>query len=177
MRPDLVSWRPNGAPSPRVACMAKAQLVELPDARRRTHSRLRLLIGFYWVVSSLVQRAENGREQARLAIERQVVCSAFGSTASRELCASTRCHAHPGQRDVAGFLRGAGLERPQAPVDRQPALNDGAVALASGSVPAAIRVGRLRRRKPSRVARVDRPTARNRRGSLPERRMPQGGSM
>jgi len=50
---------------------------------------LGLLIGFYWVVSSLVQRAENGREQARLAIDRQVVCSAFGAASSRELCAST----------------------------------------------------------------------------------------
>ena len=50
---------------------------------------LGLLIGFYWVVSALVQRAEHGREQARLAVERQVVCGAFGSTSSRELCAST----------------------------------------------------------------------------------------
>ena len=87
MRPDLVSWRPNGATST-ASTADKAQLANYLTLGGALLA-LALLIGFYWVVSSLVQRAENGRQQARLAIERQVVCSAFGSTASRELCAST----------------------------------------------------------------------------------------
>jgi hypothetical protein len=87
MRPDLVSWRPSGASSP-ASPAAKAQLANYLTLGGAMLA-LALLIGFYWVVSSLVQRAENGREQARLAVERQVVCSAFGSSASREQCAST----------------------------------------------------------------------------------------
>jgi hypothetical protein len=87
MRTDLVSWRPGGA-TPPASPAGKAQLTNYLTLGGALLA-LALLIGFYWVVSSLVQRAENGREQARLAIERQVVCSAFGSTAARELCAST----------------------------------------------------------------------------------------
>ena len=90
MRPDLVSWRPNGAPS------ASSTVRGADRAQWSTYLAiagallaLGLLIGFYWVVSSLVQRAENGREQARLAIDRQVVCTAFGNASARELCAST----------------------------------------------------------------------------------------
>jgi hypothetical protein len=86
MRPDLVSWRPSGATS--TAPADKAQLANYLTLGGALLA-LALLIGFYWVVSSLVQRAESGRQQARLAVERQVVCSAFSSTASRELCAST----------------------------------------------------------------------------------------
>ncbi|MEO6745561.1 MAG: hypothetical protein ABIS28_19825 [Caldimonas sp.] len=92
MRTDLVSWRPGGTTSP-AAPAAKAQLANYLTLGGALLA-LALLIGFYWVVSSLVQRAENGRQQARLAIERQVVCSAFGSTASRELCASTTVATH-----------------------------------------------------------------------------------
>jgi hypothetical protein len=90
MRTDLVSWRPKGAPS--ATSMGRG----LDRAQWSSYLTiagaalaLGLLIGFYWVVSSLVQRAENGREQARLAIDRQVVCSAFANASSRELCAST----------------------------------------------------------------------------------------
>ena len=90
MRPDLVSWRPSGAPS--------SSSTGSGGGRGHWASYLTwtgavlalgLLIGFYWVVSALVQRAETGREQARLAVERQVVCGAFGNASSRELCAST----------------------------------------------------------------------------------------
>jgi len=87
MRPDLVSRRPSGTTST-AAPVDKVQLANYLTLGGALLA-LALLIGFYWVVSSLVQRAENGREQARLAIERQGVCSAFGSIASRELCSST----------------------------------------------------------------------------------------
>ena len=90
MRPDLVSWRPNGAPS---AASMGGGLDRVQWSSHLTIAgaalALGLLIGFYWVVSSLVQHAENGREQARLAIDRQVVCGAFANASSRELCAST----------------------------------------------------------------------------------------
>jgi hypothetical protein len=90
MRPDLVSWRPSGAQSPdslahRIDRAHLAGYLTIAGAVLA----LGLLIGFYWVVSSLVQRAETGREQARLEIERQVVCGAFGYPSSRDLCAST----------------------------------------------------------------------------------------
>jgi len=90
MRPDLVSWRPNNAPSTSTMLggMAKTHWSSYLTIAGATLA-LGLLIGFYWVVSSLVQRAENGREQARLAIDRQVVCSAFGKASSRERCEST----------------------------------------------------------------------------------------
>ena len=87
MRPDLVSWRPSGAAS-NAAAPDRVQLSNYL-ALGGAVLALALLIGFYWVVASLVQRAENGREQARLASERQMVCSAFGNIASRELCTST----------------------------------------------------------------------------------------
>ena len=87
MRPDLVSWRPSGATT-NAAARDRVQLSNYLTLGGAVLA-LALLIGFYWVVASLVQRAENGREQARLASERQMVCRAFGNTASRELCAST----------------------------------------------------------------------------------------
>lgn len=48
-----------------------------------------LLWGFYAVVSGAVHRAESGREQARVAFDRQVVCSAFSTTSARDLCGLT----------------------------------------------------------------------------------------
>ena len=48
-----------------------------------------LLAAFYSVVAHAVGRAESGREQARVAAERQVVCSAFSATSSRDLCLLT----------------------------------------------------------------------------------------
>ena len=50
---------------------------------------LALLGAFYSVVSHAVGRAESGREQARVAAERQVICSAFSATSSRDLCLLT----------------------------------------------------------------------------------------
>jgi hypothetical protein len=50
---------------------------------------LGLLGAFYSVVSHAVGRAESGREMARVAAERQVVCSAFSTTSSRDLCLLT----------------------------------------------------------------------------------------
>ncbi len=48
-----------------------------------------LLVGFYAVVAGAVQRAEAGREQQRVALERQFVCSAFSTSSSRDLCLLT----------------------------------------------------------------------------------------
>jgi hypothetical protein len=50
---------------------------------------LGLLGAFYSVVSHAVGRAESGRELARVAAERQVICSAFSATSSRDLCLLT----------------------------------------------------------------------------------------
>ena len=90
MRPELVSWRPSGAPSASATSRGSGR-AHLSSYFTITAALLALglLIGFYWVVSSLVQRAETGREQARLAVERQVVCGAFGNASARESCAST----------------------------------------------------------------------------------------
>ncbi len=48
-----------------------------------------LLASFYAVVAGAVQRAETSREQQRVALERQFVCSAFSSASSRDLCLLT----------------------------------------------------------------------------------------
>ena len=90
MRPDLVSWRPSGGPSssPTIPASGRAHLSSYLTITAALLA-LGLLIGFYWVVAGLVQRAETGREQARLAVDRQVVCGAFGNASARELCAST----------------------------------------------------------------------------------------
>ena len=50
---------------------------------------LGLLIGFYSVVSGIVSRAAAGREHLRVEAERQVICSAFSSVSSRDLCLLT----------------------------------------------------------------------------------------
>ena len=89
MRPDLVSWRPGGAPSSSAGKAPGRAPVWNYLTLTAALLALGLLIGFYWVVSSLVQRAETGREQARLTVERQAVCGAFGNASTRELCAST----------------------------------------------------------------------------------------
>ena len=89
MRTDLVSWRPGGASSAASTRLESRVLLERCLAIGGALLVVGLLIGFYWVVSSLVQRAEHGREQARLSVDRQVACSAFSSASSRELCVST----------------------------------------------------------------------------------------
>jgi hypothetical protein len=89
MRTDLVSWRPGGASSAASNRPEAHLLLERWLALAGALLATGLLIGFYWVVASLVQRAEQGREQARLSVARQVACSAFSSASSRELCAST----------------------------------------------------------------------------------------
>lgn len=48
-----------------------------------------LLWSFYSVVAAAVHRGEHGREQARLALDREAACSAFASPASRDLCLVT----------------------------------------------------------------------------------------
>jgi hypothetical protein len=48
-----------------------------------------LLIGFYVVVAGAVHRAEVGRQQVRLDVDRQAACSAFTQAESRDLCAVT----------------------------------------------------------------------------------------
>jgi len=61
-----------------------------------------LLIGFYIVVAGAVHRAELGRQEARVALDRQAACAAFTQAQSRELCALTV--AVPEQHDVAHAL-------------------------------------------------------------------------
>ena len=61
-----------------------------------------LLIGFYMVVAGAVHRAESGRQQARVALDRQTACAAFTQAQSRELCALTV--AVPSQQDIAHAL-------------------------------------------------------------------------
>ena len=87
MSPDLVTWRPTGAATsnPLTGRTPLARYFAIAGALLAVG----LLIGFYAVVSSLVQRAERGREQARLDSDRQVVCGTFASASSRELCKST----------------------------------------------------------------------------------------
>ena len=48
-----------------------------------------LLMGFYIVVAGAVHRAEVGRQQARLDIDRQAACTAFTQVEARDLCAVT----------------------------------------------------------------------------------------
>ena len=48
-----------------------------------------LLIGFYIVVAGAVHRAEVGRQQARLDVDRQAACTAFTQAEARDLCAVT----------------------------------------------------------------------------------------
>jgi len=89
MRPELVSWRPSGAPSSSPMVPRSGRHLSSYLTITAALLALALLIGFYWVVAGLVQRAETGREQTRLAVDRQVVCGAFGNASARELCAST----------------------------------------------------------------------------------------
>jgi hypothetical protein len=89
MRPDLVSWRPGGASSSSPVAASGRTPASSYLTLTAALLALGLLIGFYWVVSSLVQRAETGRQQARLTVERQAVCGAFGNASTRELCVST----------------------------------------------------------------------------------------
>lgn len=71
-----------------------------------------LLWSFYSVVAGAVHRAERGREQARLVAERQVACSAFTSSASRDLCLVTISnHAAQGAIVHAFYERPAGAMR------------------------------------------------------------------
>jgi hypothetical protein len=48
-----------------------------------------LLGSFYAVVAGAVHRGQAGRDLARVALERQAICSAFSATPSRDLCLLT----------------------------------------------------------------------------------------
>jgi len=115
MRPELVSWRPSGMPSSS-STGARAGTGHLASYLTLTGAvlALGLLLGFYWVVSALVQRAETGRQQARLAVERQVVCGAFGNTSSRDPCASVAAHV------PANAVLRASYEQPSSGRKRHP---------------------------------------------------------
>lgn len=78
-----------------------------------------LLGGFYAVVSAAAHRAESAREQSKVALDRQVVCSAFSASSSRELCLLTMA-THVPQNAVVS----ASYERPRAPL-RRPQLTAG----------------------------------------------------
>jgi hypothetical protein len=74
-----------------------------------------LLCGFYAVVLGGVHRAQAGREQARLALEHQAVCSVFSTAASRDLCAvMVAARATPGAVVHASYEQpGRATRRPQ----------------------------------------------------------------
>ena len=72
-----------------------------------------LLWSFYSVVAGAVHRGERGREQARLEADRAVACSAFSSSASRDLCLVTLSN-----RAAQGAIVHAYYERPVGTVHR-----------------------------------------------------------
>jgi hypothetical protein len=73
-----------------------------------------LLIGFYIVVAGAVHRAERGREEARLALDRQAACTAFSPVEARELCALTMPRAAL-DRQLAHALTDGPAWRPARP--------------------------------------------------------------
>ena len=116
MRTELVSWRPGGASGAVSNRLQGRVLLERWLAVAGALLVVGLLIGFYWVVSSLVQRAEHGRERARLSVDRQVACSAFSSASSRELCISTIAAHVP-----ANAVLQASYEQPRASLRKRAA--------------------------------------------------------
>jgi len=62
-----------------------------------------LVWGFYVVVAGIVQRAAAGREEARAAAGRELVCSAFSTASARDLCALTIA-SHAPQKGVVHAL-------------------------------------------------------------------------
>ncbi len=62
-----------------------------------------LIWGFYIVVAGIVHRAAAGREEARAAADRKVVCSAFSTPSARDLCALTIA-SHESQKGIVHAL-------------------------------------------------------------------------
>ncbi|MEO7009807.1 MAG: hypothetical protein ABI156_11730 [Caldimonas sp.] len=62
-----------------------------------------LVWGFYVIVAGIVNRAAAGREEARAADDRQLVCSAFSTPSARDLCALTIA-SHAPQKAVVHAL-------------------------------------------------------------------------
>ena len=90
--PNRVDWKPGSAAAASSAAMQ--QWARAPAWSRFAGIAGTLLVfvllwGFYTVVQGAVQRAETGRELARVASERKAVCSAFSVTSARDLCAVT----------------------------------------------------------------------------------------
>ena len=78
-----------------------------------------LLCVFYAVVSAAAQRAVSAREMSKVALDRQVICSAFSATSSRDLCLLTTA-THVPQNAVVH----ASYERPRSD-PRRPQLTAG----------------------------------------------------
>lgn len=74
-----------------------------------------LLCGFYAVVSAATHRSDSAREQSKVALERELVCSAFSASSSRHLCLLTMATHVPQNAVVpASYERlRAALRKPQ----------------------------------------------------------------
>ncbi len=66
-----------------------------------------LLWAFYSIVVQAVGKAHTGRELARAAQARQVVCSAFSKTSSRDLCLLTVASRVPNPTAANGLVQAA----------------------------------------------------------------------
>ena len=92
MRTNSATWR-EGAVPPRAVSLrdswANAQPLTRYLVMAATVLAIGLMWGFYVVVSGVVHRAATGREEARAAADRQVVCSAFSTSSARDLCVLT----------------------------------------------------------------------------------------
>jgi hypothetical protein len=84
--PRAGRFQPGGVPE---RAWADASPVARRLALAASLIAIALLGAFYSVVSHAVGRADAGRQQARVAMERQVMCSAFSSDSSRDLCLLT----------------------------------------------------------------------------------------
>jgi hypothetical protein len=81
---DLTHRMRAKGPTPRTAGLFARPLVLIGFA-----VAMALLFAFYAIVSHAVSRAQASRESAHAALDRQVVCSAFTTSSSRELCLLT----------------------------------------------------------------------------------------
>jgi len=94
MRTQSTAWRPAHTSPARARGSAGTWVEDMPAlARALGLSGLLLafglLIGFYIVVAGAVHRADAGRRQARLDVDRHAACSAFTQAEAGDLCAVT----------------------------------------------------------------------------------------
>jgi hypothetical protein len=87
MKADTSSVNPHGSAPP--ARTAPASAHSKPYAILAILAAVALLCAFYSVVVQAVTKSHHLREEARLTQARDVQCSAFSTTASRDLCLVT----------------------------------------------------------------------------------------